>query len=470
VTYRDLIFAASVRSPDHPVWHWLSTRSGRVAGLCLQLCLGVAGIGGFGEIADDLHDWVQPLQTLSAIPSVQLRVEWVGRIANLDHPCIAQWLKQHGQLISHLTVEIDVHKERLKMKDFSEAAAPCRFIDLKIRHAHTQMVDLADLHPVTGSLQRLSCVGFKGWNGYDSLRGASAFNSMSQLTTVHLDGWDFGNEEPWDSLATLTSLQVLSVAVRACGDPAPLSALTGLSSLSLESCRKLGADVQVPFSFSSLQPLSTLQQLETLQLSGHASAATTLQGLAGLSNLKDLYIVSGKLRNLEGISSGVTSLFMAEMESPMNLAGIEGCTSMKSLGLLRCCVSSLQPLRGLTSMDDLYVTECCVTSLEGIESMSLLQSLSLYTCTSLTHLSEVKHVSALTMLEVWSCDGVTSLQPLSHLGKGLQKLSVLGCEGVQEEVLELPHVQPTAVVEVMDNSVKEVVLAGGVRKAVEDPE
>jgi hypothetical protein len=36
---------------------------------------------------------------------------------------------------------------------------------------------------------------------------------------------------------------------------------------------------------------------------------------------------------------------------------------------------------------------------------------------------------------------------------------------VEEEVLELPHVQPTAYVDVSHSNVKEVVLAGGVRLA-----
>jgi hypothetical protein len=65
--------------------------------------------------------------------------------------------------------------------------------------------------------------------------------------------------------------------------------------------------------------------------------------------------------------------------------------------------------------------------------------------------------------------GVTSLQPLSQLGEGLQILRVYGCTGVQEEVLELPHVQPTADVDVSCSNLREVVLAGGVRRAVAPP-
>jgi hypothetical protein len=61
-----------------------------------------------------------------------------------------------------------------------------------------------------------------------------------------------------------------------------------------------------------------------------------------------------------------------------------------------------------------------------------------------------------------SC-GVTSLQPLSQLGEGLQELVVYGCGEVQDEVLELPHVQPTSVVIVNGSNMREMVLAGGIR-------
>jgi hypothetical protein len=43
----------------------------------------------------------------------------------------------------------------------------------------------------------------------------------------------------------------------------------------------------------------------------------------------------------------------------------------------------------------------------------------------------------------------------------LQKLRVYKCKRVQEEVLELPHVQRSAYVVVTDSNVKKVVLAGG---------
>jgi Leucine-rich repeat (LRR) protein len=463
VIYKNLSLAAAISSPAHPAWQWLARRCGRIAGLSLELRLEMFGDDAT-EDADQLPAWLQPLQTLSDIPRVHLRVEWGGIVNGLDHPCVAYWLQQHGVLISHLTVVVHVSEGGLTVKDFSEAAAPCRSIHLTINHRANHVVDLTDLAPVAGSL--LSLTSEPSGYALGSLRGASAFNNMSQLTALRLEHEDLQDEEPWGSLANLTSLQKLSLTLYTSGDPSPLSTLTGLSDLNIQSP---GCDDRVYFSFSSLQPLSMLRRLEVLHLGSYACAATSLQGLAGLSKLKqlevDLDYRGGSLKSLEGIGSEVIDLSIMHASALVDLAGIEVCKSLECLSLYVCGISSLQPIRSLESLIVLKVFICKVASLEGLEGMPALQSLSLVHCSSLNQLSGVEHLSALKSLKVESC-GVTSLQPLSQLGKELQKLSVVGCNRVQEEILELPHVQPTVDVVVRHSNVQEVVLAGGVRRAV----
>jgi hypothetical protein len=86
VIYRNLILTATISSPDHLLWQWLAKRSGRIAGLELRLEV-------HSDDATEIPDWVQPLQTLSGIPGVQLNVTWADRIVDLDQPCVALWLK-----------------------------------------------------------------------------------------------------------------------------------------------------------------------------------------------------------------------------------------------------------------------------------------------------------------------------------------------------------------------------------------
>jgi hypothetical protein len=465
VTYSNLFLAAAITSPDHPAWQWLAKRTGRIVGLSLGLRLQVPGFRATGGPAQ-LSDWMQPLQTLSGIPGAQLRVKWVDSIASLDHPCIAQWLREHDELISHLSAEVHISKRSLTFEQFSRAAAACSSIDLKLRHLCHEEVHLTDLAAVAGSLRRLDCEPMADTNN-GSFRGTNALSNLSQLSALHFAKGNLGSEDPWGSLAKLKSLQQLSLAVSATGDPSPLSALTGLTKLVLQSHISEADEDQIPFSFSSLQPLSTLQQLEVLHLVGHACTATSLQGLAGLSNLKQLVLESyrsSKLVSLEGISSGVVDLSIANAPGLVSLAGIEGCPNLEKLSLERCSASSLQPLGGLSSLEDVVLCDCNMTSLEGLNSMSL-QSLSLTLCRFLSELSGVEHMSALKDLELARC-GVTSLQPLSQLGEGLQKLEVSWCEGVQEEVLVLPQVQPTADISVMTSTVREVVLAGGLKASL----
>jgi hypothetical protein len=442
-TFSNILLTEAFSSPEHPAWQWLAKTSDRIAGLFWERRFGLL----FGD-ARQMPEWVQPLQILSGIPGVQLRVEWVGLISH-NHPFMALWVQQHGDLISYLNVETD----RDSLREFSEAAAPCRSVDLTVS-PFRGVVDLYELEPVAGSLYSLTCeadaLNRHGWTG------SSAFSNMTQLVCLDLVDGNFGVEEPWTYLASLTNLQQLRLDVRARGDPSPLSSLMGLTSLSLKSHALEAEDGGPPFGFSSLQFLSTLWQLETLLLGGHACTATSLQGLAGLSRLTllELYMESrsSRLETLEGISPGVEELFIERAEALVSLAGLESCKSLEKLSLASCSVPTLEHLRGLPNMQLLEVAYCGVTSLEGLDSL-FLKSISLSFCHLLTNLSGVQHVSSLKSLEVKEC-GVTSLQALSQLGEGLEKLRVFKCKKVQEEVLELPHVQPTAHVIVRESNIK----------------
>jgi hypothetical protein len=135
---------------------------------------------------------MESLQTLSGIPGVQLKFECTDNIDDLDHPFIAQWLKQHVQLISRLTMGVHISDDRLKLRDSSEATAPCRSIDLYVCHSPNQVVDLADLAPLAASLNCLTCQPKR--SGCGILRGASALHNMSQLTSLSLDRLDLGSE------------------------------------------------------------------------------------------------------------------------------------------------------------------------------------------------------------------------------------------------------------------------------------
>ena len=120
----------------------------------------------------------------------------------------------------------------------------------------------------------------------------------------------------------------------------------------------------------------------------------------------------------------------------------------------------------LGSLDRLCIGLCPFSSLHGMAGnlCMCLKSLNLRSCGQLRQLCGIEGFSALEQLEIEG-RGLTSLQPIGQLVGGLRMLYVRFCHSVQEEVLELPHIQPTANVEIEYSNVKEVVLAGVIRRS-----
>ena len=161
-------------------------------------------------------------------------------------------------------------------------------------------------------------------------------------------------------------------------------------------------------------------------------------------------------------------MFIGHAERFQDLSGIDVVAGLKELFLNDCKIASLQPLAGLCGLERLQLVRCPLSSLGGLEGTltTSLQSLKLSLCMSLRQLSGLENLCALRQLTISNC-GVTSLQPLAELTGVLVKVNIGYCRSVKEEVLELPYIQPTANLRVWCSNVREVVLAGGVRRVVE---
>ena len=464
VTYCNLHVDQAISSPDHPVCEWLAKRQGRITGLHgLTVDFGDT----FRDTSTIDHPgWEQPLGALTSVHdahlTVRLRVHtpWPS-----EHPFVAQWLRQHGgDLVDHLVASVS-NTDGAEVQEFCRAVAPCRSVDLDLSH-RTESFDLGALAPIAGTLVQLSSFT-PGRAVYGKLTGFSTFTSFSQLTSLFVCCNGFTEEDAWAHFAGLRSLQDLCLVVGASGDPSPLSALNSLSSLHLRSLKTAeGGEGFNPFTFSSLQPLSTLQHLEVLKLQGYSCSATSLQGLDGLGRLRELTLEhADQLVSLDGLSSSVTSLDVVGLLKLPNLAGMEGLQRLQRLSVGSCGITSFQALSGLSTLTRLRVYDCPLTSLEFLRGTlsTCLQSLHVWRCKHLQRMSGLEAVKALQELLIYSC-GLTSLQPLAHVTTGLEKLHVTRCSQVQDEVLELPHMEPTSDVRISFSNVREVVLAGGIRR------
>ena len=435
ISYRNLHVTQQIQEPDHPIWHWLAKRKGRVCGLKakLQLCTPADSDGA----AMRMDECTQPLQILSAMTNVQLTVEL------LDHdydptPPYTPWLGQYACLIDHLDADVDINWVTLRA--LADAFAPCKSLELGMSHSEKGL-DMDDLGAVAGSLVWLAVCNEMSEDV--QVRGLSTLPCLSRLNTLSMHWEDLSGGDVWGHLSSLSSLRDLSLTVSASADPSALSALTGLTSLYLNPLNEETYGVP-PFSFSSLQLLSTLRQLEVLTL-GSCVHSSSLQGLGHLSSLKELRLMSARgLMTVQGLSTTVTNLSISYARG---IAGIGDFLLLEKLFVRGCDrVTSLKPLACLPKLSELKLHWCPLVSLEGIEGLlsTSLRSLSLSSCP------------------------ITSLQPLSALGAGLKRLEISSCSNVLAKVLELPNVLPTADVSIWECSIEEVVLADGVRKPIRE--
>jgi Leucine-rich repeat (LRR) protein len=372
------------------------------------------------------------------------------------------WLVPHIHLIDHLKVDIRIFDHGdLALRELCEAAAPCRSLALSV--THIPALDLAHLAAVAHSLHELDVTA----DQFPHVRGFSTISGLSQLTCLSMSHASLPDQDPWAVLAEMTNLKNLSLAVYAYGDPSALSALIGLTSLQLTTRPGQQDWNGVPFySLSSLQPLSRLQQLEVLHLEGCCRNVTSLHDLAGLSKLSKLDLIHmTALESLQGVSTAVTELRIAKAKGLGSLVELSPLVLLEKLALHHCGITSLAPLAsGLSKLKSLDILNCPVTSMAGLHGPTLgtcLQSLSLMFCNDLRDLSGIEELQALLEVDISLCGGISSLQPIGKLGNRLQKLWVKGCDTAGDEVLQLPHVQPTADVWLKNMNVREVVLAGG---------
>ena len=503
VSYTDIQFLKRITSAHHPIWQWLAKRQGRIDSLTLKIDLcALYNIPQswrvqVGVAFEQLGTAGDPLQQLHSMPLVHLEV--YGYIGRINGSPLSQLLRLHGRLLEKVSVCVMPGIQGgLPLQEACECMATCRSIKLDLCEAVQPTLNISCLTRLRQSLVQLDLSSF-GNNSPRSLDSWSTISSLTRLTALRIENCKLPSEDPWAPVAALgVSLRDLNMwKVAADGDATPLSALTGLTFLQVfgrpEPVPLAGDEgvAPLPFSFSSLQPLSTMQQLQTLWLADYGLSATSLEGLAGLSSLRTLTLSKCReLVSLEGVSTTLTYLSISFAPAVGGLQGLGSLGRLQQLELKCCGVTSLEPLAtGLRSLTQLEISEDqsgmvvdangddvpvgagvvpALISIRGVEGLgSCLRHLCLVNCRSLQSICGLEKLHALKDLNLLGC-GVTSLQPLGMLrAEGLRCLTIAGCSQVQEEVLEMPYVPATMVsVMVEGSNLREVVIAGGAKRAL----
>ncbi|XP_043687680.1 disease resistance protein TAO1-like [Telopea speciosissima] len=230
---------------------------------------------------------------------------------------------------------------------------------------------------------------------------------LNNLVTLDMSGCETLVDLPIET-CQLTSLETLNL--KQCKNlnmlPEKLGSMIYLTTLDITSCYKLEWVPNLPSglkslkasdctSLGSLSMLSSLKNLEELDLSGYISDLPSSLTSLDISRCYSI-------RDISGLPSNLTSLDISFCKSLRHISGLP--SSLTSLNF--CCCYSIRDISGLPSN---------------------LTSLDVSGCESLQHISGLP--SSLTSLDVSGC---TSLQRISSLPSSLTSLFAHGCSSLEE--------------------------------------
>lgn len=234
---------------------------------------------------------------------------------------------------------------------------------------------------------------------------AAAMEQISKLTDVkEIDFYRCTKVSGFDRLSGMPNLSCIHLT----GSSESELDLTGI-----ESIGNLESLYISRFESVDLMELRNAVQLKSLGVN-YSDNITNLNGLAGLTNLTQLDLISDRISDLRPLSA-LTNLKVLNLSwnSITSLTGLEGLTNLTDLILDGNQVSDLQPLTNLRHLTDLYINGNRITSLTGLEGLTNLTRLSL----DGNQISDLQPISNLTNLEKLSFqeNQISDLQPISNL-------------------------------------------------------
>ena len=184
-----------------------------------------------------------------------------------------------------------------------------------------------------------------------------------------------------------------------------LSSLTLLQSIDLSGSR---------FPYTDLPVLSSLPDLKTLNLS--ACGLSTIAGLEGAQSLTTLYLNNNTLRNLSPLSGIVTlkELYL-QHNGIVDLSALSGLTELQTLNASYNSITALGKASALQKLTWLDLGNNRLTNLSGIDKLTNLSYLSVAT-NSLNDAAALAGCVNLTELNI-SNNNISSIDSLKSLTK-----------------------------------------------------
>ena len=271
-----------------------------------------------------------------------------------------------------------------------------------------------------------------------AVRAAAGVDSDDVLYTDAL--WDISEFTVPDGVTTYEDLGLLPYLTKLTIQNQNIDSLQSLSSLAnLQALDLTGSR----FPVEDLNILATLPGLTSLNLSD--CGLSTVAGLLGSPSLTHLNLSNNTIRNLEPLKD-MTTLIEINMQhnALTDLTALSGLTELQTLNVSYNSLTTLAPIRSCIKLSWLDAGNNSLSTLEGMNSLPLLSYLSV-DFNKLTDVSILQYCTELTNLSFAS----NAVSDISALG-GLLKLDVLDFS--YNTVTDLPAWQEGCALRIIDGS------------------
>ena len=220
---------------------------------------------------------------------------------------------------------------------------------------------------------------------------AASMEQISKLTDVEEIVFSgYTKVSDFDRLSGMPSL--LSIDLEGSSESESELDLTGIEKIAtLESLDISG------FSSVDLMELRNAVQLKSLGVN-YSDNITNLNGLAGLTNLTQLDLISDRISDLRPLSA-LTNLKVLNLSwnSITSLTELEALTNLTYLVLDNNQISDLQPLSGLTNLTELDLHDNQISDLQPISNLTNLTVLGIRN-NQITSLAGLENLTNLTYI------------------------------------------------------------------------
>ena len=283
-------------------------------------------------------------------------------------------------------------------------------------------------YTVTGVIEEVVFVDSAVEAAIRSCIGAD--NQELILTNQLWDITDFTvpeNAKSLDDLAYLPNLTSLKISGLEIQNLESLSSLQKLDSLNLSGSA---------FPAEEMSIIAALPSLKTLCLSG--CSISTIDALENANSLTALDISQNTIRNLDVLKTLPNLQQLSAQNNAINALDVVGeLTNLEVLNVGFNAISSLKPLEGCTKLTELVADNNSLTNLDGLQNLSQLELLSV-DYNGLTDVSALSKNKALKNLSIAS-NHITDIASL----KELANLEILDFSGNQVAALpEWPEGTP----------------------------